>query len=79
MEKNNSNGFESLGFIDDDTAIVITPTNYKAKLDEYISSAGNPRNDKWRKIASRGRDYVLRNYSNDKQVDKLVDIIYKIA
>ena len=40
--------------------------------DRYLSDTKNP---KWKEIANAGREFTLQNYTNDKAVDSLVELM----
>ena len=61
-----------LGYVDGETAIFINEKNYKEKFEEFLNDPSNP---KWEKIASRGREYTIRNLNNDKAVESLVELM----
>jgi len=65
-------GNEFLEFEDGESAIFINKNNYKEKFEEYLSDLDNK---KWEKIAKKGREYALKNCSNDKGVESLVEIM----
>jgi hypothetical protein len=46
--------------------------NYKKKFNEYLS---DPMNPKWKEIANAGREFTFQNYTNDKAVDSLVELM----
>jgi len=75
MEITELNEGKYLGYQDNKTAIFINSNNYKEKFDEYLSDLDNPR---WGKIACEGRRYALENFSNDKAVDSLADLMEEI-
>ena len=68
-QKNRGNYF---GFKDQETAIFINENNYQEKFHEFLSDSNNP---KWKKIADAGRDYVLKNLTNDKAADSLAELM----
>ena len=68
-QKNRGNYF---GFKDEETAIFINENNYQEKFHEFLSDSNNP---KWKKIADAGRDYVLKNLTNDKAADSLAELM----
>ena len=75
MEVTNKNhGVSHLGYEDGKSAVFIDDTNYKAKFQEYLDSADDPR---WKKIAQAGRRHTLENLSNDKGVEMLIQIMRK--
>lgn len=72
MEVNAKNGCGKLGFVDGQNAIFINQNNYITRMKEFIDNPNDPR---WEKIANNGREFVLANYENRIQVNKLIDII----
>lgn len=75
MEITQQNKGDYLGYIDGETAIFINEKNYKQKFDEYLSDPYNP---KWEKIATAGREYTLKNFTNDKAIESLVNLMKKL-
>jgi hypothetical protein len=75
MEITELNEGKYLGYQDGETAIFINENNYKEKFNEYLNDPDNP---KWEIIANQGRKYALENFSNDKAVDTLVDLMEEI-
>ena len=72
MEITKRNYGDYLGFVDEETAIFINEKNYKDKFSEYLSDVDNT---KWEKIATAGREYVLKELNNDKAADSLADLM----
>ncbi len=72
MEVTENNFGKSLGFEDGKSAIFINENNYQEKFEQYLHDIKNP---KWEKIAQAGRDHALNNFTNDKGVESLVDLI----
>ena len=72
MEITDENRGENFGYVDGETAIFINEKNYKKKFEEFLH---DPKNPKWEKIASKGREYALKNLNNDKAVESLVDLM----
>jgi len=72
MEVTKKNRGEFLGYEDEKTAIFIDENNYIEKFEEYLS---NSQNSKWKKIADAGREYTLKNFTNKKAVESLIDLI----
>lgn len=72
MEASSINNYERLGFVDRETAVFINDKNYKEVFQEYFATLDDP---KWERIADAGRKHVLKNFSSDIQVSKLVDIM----
>ena len=75
MEITELNEGKYLGYQDGKTAIFINKNNYKEKFNEYLNDLDNPR---WAEIAIQGRNYALENFSNDKAVDTLADLMEEI-
>lgn len=75
MEITDQNNGESLGFVDNKTAIFINEKNYVNKFEQYLQDANNP---KWKKIADAGREYVLTHLNNDVAVNSLVDLMEEL-
>ncbi len=72
MEVTEKNRADILGFKDGENAIFINEKNYKKKLEEFIS---DPNNSKWEEIARAGREYTMKNLTNDVAVESLVSIM----
>ncbi len=72
MEVTKKNRADILGFKDGDTAIFINEKNYKKKLEEFLNDVDNP---KWEEIANAGREYTMKNLTNDTAVESLVSLI----
>ena len=53
----------------------ITEKNYQSKLEEFISDPDNP---KWEKIADAGKEYVMKNLTNDTAVNELVKLMREL-
>jgi len=76
MEVTEENDCRSLGFIDGKNAIFINERNYIKKFKRYLQNVNNPI---YKKIAFAGREFVLREYSNKVQIQKLIDIMEKLV
>ena len=74
MEVNDKNKAETLGFVDGKNAIFNNEKTYKKKFEEYLDSVDDP---KWKIIAESGCDYVMKNLTNDKAVESLVNLFQK--
>lgn len=72
MEITKKNRGEHLGYIDDETSIFINEKNYEQKFEEYLA---NPNDQKWERIANAGREFTLRNYTNDHAATSLVQLM----
>ncbi len=72
MEITDKNHGEFLGYRDGENCIIINEKNYKEKFDEYIS---DPNNSKWKVIAETGREFTLKNHTNDHAVESLVELM----
>ena len=75
MEMTEKNQGKYLGYVDGETAIFINEKNYKKKFEEFLN---NPNDPKWEKIASKGREYTLKNLNNDKAVESLVELMQSL-
>lgn len=75
MEITKLNKGDFFGFKDNETSIFINENNYKKKFNEYLN---DPHNPKWNKIAQSGREFTLKNLTNDIAVSKLIEVIQKI-
>jgi hypothetical protein len=75
MEITERNKCQYLGFVDEESVIVINEKNYKQKFEMYLSDVDNP---KWKKIANAGREHALKNLNNDKAVDSLVKVFEEL-
>jgi len=76
MEITEKNRGEYLGYVDGETAIFINEKNYKEKFEEFLNEPNNP---KWKKIASQGREYTMKNLNNDKSVESLVKVFEELV
>ncbi len=72
MEITEKNRGNFLGYRDGENCVVINEKNYKEKFNEYISDYNNP---KWKEIAQNGREFTLKNYTNDTAVESLVELM----
>ena len=73
MEMTDKNeGKRVLKYKDDETGIFINENNYKEKFEEFLN---DPKNPKWEKIASAGRNFTLENYNNDNGATLLVELM----
>ena len=72
MEFTEINDGSYLGFVDNETAIFINEKNYKKKFENFMEDPDNP---KWEKIATKGRQHVLENLSNDQATNSLVKLM----
>lgn len=75
MEITESNKGNTFGFIDGKTSVFINEKNYQQKFEEYLNDVNNP---KWELIASQGRQFALKTFSNDQGVSKLVDLMEEL-
>jgi hypothetical protein len=75
MEITKENRGKYLGYVDGETAIFINEKNYKEKFEEFLNTPDDP---KWEKIASKGREYTLKNLNNDKAVESLVELMQSL-
>ena len=62
------------GFTDDKNNELVDETDYLKKSQEYWDSKDNPR---WKKMAHKDRRRVLENMPNGKDIENLVNIMYK--
>lgn len=76
MEITKENFGSYLGFKDGENAIFINEKNYVKKFEEYLSDIDNP---KWEEIANSGREYVMKNLTNDNAVNSLVTLMEKFV
>lgn len=74
MEVTEKNQAKILGFKDGENAIFINEKNYKEKLQQFID---DPNNSKWEEIAKAGREYTMKNLTNDTAVESLVAVMKK--
>jgi hypothetical protein len=72
LEVTRTNGSDSLGFTDGVNAIYINDKDYKDRLSYYIMTQDDP---KWKHIAANARDFVLKNYTTQHGVNRLVNYI----
>jgi hypothetical protein len=72
MEVTKENEATLLGFRDCETAIFIDESNYKDRFQEYLA---NPDNPKWEEIASAGRAYATKKFSNDRATEQIVELV----
>jgi len=76
MEITKRNKGEFLGYIDGETAIFINEKNYKQKFEGFLTDPDNP---KWERIAKAGREFTLKNYTNDTAVEALVEVMESLV
>ena len=69
MEITKQNNGKYLGYTDGENAIFINDKNYEEKFQEYLS---DPDNKKWEQIASSGKEFTMKNFSNDEAVKQLI-------
>ena len=69
MEITKQNNGNYLGYIDGENSIFINEKNYEEKFQEYLS---DPDNKKWEQIASSGKEFTMKNFSNDEAVKQLI-------
>ena len=72
MEITEKNYAKTLGYKDGETAIFIDEKNYQEKFEQYLNDIENP---KWEEIAYAGRKFALDNFTNDKGVESLIQLI----
>jgi len=75
MEVTEKNQAHILGFKDGENAVFITENNYKEKLQQFID---DPNNSKWEEIAKAGREYTLKNLTNDTAAESLVAVMKEL-
>ena len=75
MEITEKNHGEYLGFKDYESSIFINENNYKEKFEEFLK---NPYEEKWTKIAKKGKEHTLKNFNNDTAVESLVSLIKEL-
>ena len=76
MEITKKNRGEFLGYEDEKTVITINENNYIEKFEKYLE---DPQNSKWKKIAEAGREYTLKNFTNEKAVNSLVSLMKNLS
>ena len=76
MEITKKNRGEFLGYEDEKTVIAINENNYIEKFEKYLE---DPQNSKWKKIAEAGREYTLKNFTNEKAVNSLVSLMKNLS
>ena len=75
MEMTERNDGSYLGFKDGETSIFMNEKNYKKKFEEFLN---DPDNKKWQEIASAGREHVMSNLTNEKAVNRLVNLMREL-
>lgn len=75
MQVTETNYTNELGFRDNDTAVFINEKNYQSKFEEYLNDVDNK---KWQEIANTGREYVMKNLTNDHATNRLVDFMKEL-
>lgn len=68
------NQIAEMGFEDGRNCIYIDKDNCEQRFKKFL---GDPDNPKWKQIADAGRQLVLDNYTNEKEVDRFVQTIKK--
>lgn len=76
MGANDVNGVEELGFVDGESCVYVTLENYEQKFDEYLNTVDNPR---WERIALAGKRHAEKTWSNEVQMNKLIDLLENYA
>ena len=66
------NQIAEMGFEDGVNCIYIDQHNYKEKFQEFLNDPDNP---KWKQIADNGRQLVLDNYTNEREVKRFVQYL----
>lgn len=64
------------GFEDGGNCVVINEDNHEERFEEYLNNSDDP---KWEKIADAGRSHAIRNFSNDKGVEDLLELIRELS
>ena len=72
MEMTKKNRGEFLGYRDGENCVIINEDNYKEKFSEYLDDVDNP---KWKQIANAGREFTLKNYTNDTAATSLFELM----
>ena len=72
MEITEKNHGAFLGYKDGENCIIINEHNYKEKFSEYLDDIKNP---KWKQIADTGREFTLKNYTNDTAAESLFELM----
>lgn len=72
MEATDNNYAKTLGYKDGETAMFIDEKNYQKKFEEYLNDTENP---KWEEIVNTGSKFALDNFTNDKGVESLIQLI----
>lgn len=75
MEVTENNQADTLGYRDGETAIFINNLNYREKFQEYLN---NTDNGKWQRIAEAGREYTLKNLTNDTAAEKIYQLMLQL-
>jgi hypothetical protein len=76
MEITEKNKGKFLGYEDNKTCIMINNQNYQEKFEIFLS---DPQNSKWEEIANAGREYTLKNFSNDVATESLVELMNNLV
>ena len=75
MEITDINDGKILGFTDNENSIFINEKNYKNKFEEFLNDSNN---SKWAEIADSGKQFVIKNYTNDNATNSLIEIMDKL-
>lgn len=75
-ESTRSNQIEDLGFKDGVNCVFIDRKNHKKRFEQYLAT---PDASVWREIAEEGRQLVLDNYTNERQVKEFVQTVKSMA
>ena len=76
MEITEKNHGQYLGFRDGENCVVINEDNYEERFEEYLNNFDDP---KWEKMADAGRSHAMRNFSNDKGGEDLLELIRELS
>ena len=76
MEITEKNKGKFLGYEDNKTCMIINEENYHDKFQTFLS---DPNNSKWEEIANEGRDYTLKNFSNDVATESLLNLMKNLV
>ena len=76
MEITEKNKGKFLGYEDNKTCMIINDKNYQDKFQTFLS---DPNNSKWEEIANEGRDYTLKNFSNDVATESLLNLMKNLV
>ena len=75
-EVTKANQIEDLGFKDGVNCVFIDRKTHKKRFEQYLET---PDASVWKEIADAGRELVLRNYTNERQVTEFVQTVKSMA